>query len=162
LELLANILGAIANLMIAALEALGLYPWGRRAKAAPAALPEDTIPKVVAALQADEDAAAHLPRGWQGFYSGLIDETAPDIVATVPIGAPLQLVVDRKGSRRQQAYPVAVELPDRSAARIGRLERRSYYGDSIDIGEARCWFAKHERTLLNRNAAVVFVAVYVA
>ena len=162
MELLANILGAIANLMIAALEALGLYPWRRRAKAAPAALPEDAIPKVVAALKADEDAAAHLPKGWQGFYSGLIDEALPDIVAKVPIGAPLQLIVDRKSSGRRQPYPVAVELPDRSAARIGCLERRSYYGDSIDLGEAQCWFAKHDRALLNRNAAVVFVAVYVA
>ncbi len=156
MELLANILGAIGNLLLALLEAFAwLFPWRRRAKAA-AELPKGTILNIVAALKADEDAAKHLPKGWRGFYSGL-DEALPDIIGTVPIGAPLQLVLDPEGSRRQE--PILVALAERSTTRIGYLPRRRHYGDSIDLGRVLCWFAKRERTLLDRNAAVVFVAV---
>lgn len=155
MEVLANTLGAIVNLMITALEALGLVlPWRRRPKVAPT-LPDDAALTVVEALKADKDAAPLLPKGWRGFYSNLVDEPSQDIVARVPIGAPLKLILDR------EPYPVEVELADRSTARIGYLPRHHHYGDSIDRSQALCWFAKRERTLLNSNATLVFVALYV-
>ena len=157
MELLANIFGAIGNMLLALLEAFAwLFPWRRRAKAAPG-LPEGTILNIVAALKPDKDAAKHLPKGWRGFYAGL-DEALPDITGTMPTGAPLQLTLDPERSRRQE--PILVALADRSTSRIGYLPRRRHYGDSIDLGRVLCWFAKRERTLLDRNAAVVFVAVY--
>jgi hypothetical protein len=71
LELLANILGAIGNMLLALVEAFAwMFPWRRRAKAAPE-LPEGTIQDIVAALKADKDVAAHLPKGWRGFHAGL-------------------------------------------------------------------------------------------
>jgi hypothetical protein len=159
LELLANILGAVVNLMAAFLEVLGVVPPGRRrAKSAPT-LPEGTILNVVAALKADEDAAAHLPRGWRGFYSSLIDEASPDLIATVPTGAPLQLIPAPGRSGRHKPIPVVIEQADRSTIRIGDLARRPYHGDGIDLGRVLSWFAKRERTLLDGNAAVIFVAV---
>lgn len=159
MELLANILGAVVNWMAAFLEVLGVLPPGRRRAKSVPALPDGTILNVVAALKADEDAAAHLPRGWRGFYSSLIDEASPEIVATVPIGAPLQLIPVPGRSGRHKPIPVAIGQADRSTTRIGDLARRPYHGDGIDLGRVLSWFAKRERTLLDGNAAVIFVAV---
>lgn len=121
MELLVNILGAVGNMLLALVEAFAwLFPWRRRAKAAPE-LPEGTILDIVATLNADKDAATHLPKGWRGFYAGL-DEALPDILGTVPIGALLKLIADPDGSRRQE--PIPIVLADRPAARIGYLPRR--------------------------------------
>ena len=155
LEVLANILQSVVNFIGTALEVLCLVPcWRRRPTTAPV-LPEDAAHKVIEALKADEGAARHLPEGWRGFYSNLVDEASQDIVARVPTGARLRLILGH------EPYPVEVELADRPTARIGHLPRHHHFGDSIDRGQALCWFARRERMLLGGNASLVFVALYV-
>ena len=155
MEVLANILQWLVNLISAVLEVFAVVPrWRRRPTTAPT-LPEDTAHKIVEALRADEDAGRHLPEGWRGFYANLVDEPSQDIAARVPIGAPLKLIPG------QEPYPVDVELADRSTARIGSLPRHHHFDDNIDRGQALCWFAKRERKLLGGgNASLVFVALY--
>lgn len=122
-------------------------------------LPQDVMDGILAALQADKEAAAALSPGWRGFYSAISSESQR--VGDVPIGTEVRMVLEPDNAEREDAVRVEVDLPDRSTVQIGYLRRSHELGKSIAHGRVRCWFAARRQTLRADGwEAVIFTAVY--
>ena len=122
------------------------------------ALPPDTILRIVSALTAGDDAAAHLPNGWRGFHSIIVDDPSPKAGDTVPVGAELLLVLRHEPVGEMASYAVVAPLHG-STVPLGTFTDQAL-DRSIDLGRVRCWLAERRQTLRSPNAVVLFVAVY--
>jgi hypothetical protein len=140
-----------------------LFP-RRKARAGPverAELPPSSVQAIVAALKAEEDPARLLPRGWQGFQSGLSRQAEPDLIVKAPIGAELPLAIEPNDRRDKDEVRVSIDLPDRSTASLGHLPADEAFIRALERGLVRCWFAARRPTLRHElGAAIVFVAIY--
>jgi hypothetical protein len=122
-------------------------------------LPPDALVGVLAALQADKEAAGALPRGWRGFYSSISSDS--EAIADLPPGAAIRLILELDNPDREDAVRAEADLPDRSTVRIGHLRRGHELDRSIVHGRVRCWFASRRRTLRAEGwETVIFIAVY--
>jgi hypothetical protein len=122
------------------------------------ALPADTILRIVSALTAGDDAAAHLPNGWRGFHSIIVDDPSPKAGDTVPVGAELLLVPRHEPVGEMASYAVVAPLHG-STVLLGTFTDQAL-DRSIELGRVRCWLADRRQTLRSPNAVVLFVAVY--
>jgi hypothetical protein len=124
----------------------------------PRALPDGRAALIVAALKAGDDAAAHLPKGWRGFQSTIVDDPSPKAGDTVPLGAELLLVLRHEPVGEMASY--AVVAPHHgSTVPLGTLIDQQL-DRSIELGRVRCWLAERRQALRSPNAVVLFIAVY--
>lgn len=122
-------------------------------------LPQGAADGILAALQADKEAAAVLPPGWRGFYAAITSET--EKVGHVQVGTEVRFVLEADNDDREDAVRVEVDLPDRSTMQIGYLRRGHELGRSIAHGRVRGWFAACRRTpRADAWEVVIFTAIY--
>lgn len=122
-------------------------------------LPQGAMDGILAALQADKEAATALPPGWRGFYSAISSES--ERIGDVPVGTEGRFILEADKPDREDAVRVDVDLPDRSTVQIGYLRRGHELGRGIAHGRVRCWFAARRRMLrADVWEAVLFTAVY--
>lgn len=125
----------------------------------PRELSRDAMDGILAALQADKEAAAALPSGWRGFYSAI--SSGSQGIGDIAIGTEIRLTPEPDNPDREDAVRVEVDLSDRSTVQIGYLRRGHELGKSIAHGRVRCWLAARHRTLRAEAwEAVIFTAVY--
>jgi hypothetical protein len=122
------------------------------------ALPPDTILRIVSALTVGDDAAAHLPNGWRGFHSTIIDDPSPKAGDSVPIGTELLLVPRHEPVGEMMSYAVVAPLHG-STVPLGTFIDQAL-DRSIELGRVRCWLAERRQTLLSPSAVVLFISVY--
>lgn len=121
--------------------------------------PPDALDGILAALQADKEAAAALPRGWRGFYSSISSDS--EGIGDLLPGAEIRLTLEPDNPDREDAVRAEADLSDRTTLRIGYLRRGHELSRSIAHGRTHCWFASRRRTLRAEGwEAVLFVAVY--
>lgn len=162
-------IGAFFELLAGILEILlgpvvrRLFP-RRKARAGPvdrAELPPSLVQAIAAALKAEEDPTPLLPRGWQGFQSGLSKQASPELVVKPAIGAELPLAIEPNDRRDKDEVRVAMDLPDRSTASLGYLPADEAFIRALERGWVRCWLGARRPTLRHESGAViVFVAIY--
>jgi hypothetical protein len=168
LELLYNLVGAFFELLFRLLAASFAPLRGRVTspgtdilpREISLSLPQGTLHDIASALKADEDAAAHLPRHWRGYYIGLCDEPLPEAADRVPIGSEVRLVSEPINPGRQDAVRVVAHLPDRSTVQLGYLGDDHQLGESVELGRVRSWFAGRMRTVVRPATAMIFAAEY--
>jgi hypothetical protein len=124
----------------------------------PRALPEGTVPRIVAALGAGEDAAVLLPNGWRGFHSSIVDAASPKPADAVPVGTELLLVPRPDPVGEMASYAVVAPLQG-STVTLGTLTNQKL-DRSIRLGRVRCWLTGRRPTLRSASAAALFIAVY--
>jgi hypothetical protein len=167
LQLAYELIGRVAELVFQPTAALIRPATGQATGHGTAILPvikpslsQDTLRDIVTALKADEDAAAHLPSGWRGYYVGISDEPSPDAADRVTIGSEVRLMPEPIHPGREEAVRVVANLADRSTVQLGYLGEGHELGHSIELGRVRGWFAGHARTVTNPAAAMIFAAEY--
>ncbi|SEP35648.1 hypothetical protein SAMN02990966_05307 [Rhodospirillales bacterium URHD0017] len=122
------------------------------------ALPPDTVLRIVGALTAGDDAAGHLPKGWRGFHSIIVDDPSPKAGDTVPVGTELVLVLRHEPVGEMASYAVVAPLHG-STVPLGTFTDQAL-DRSIGLGRVRCWLAERRQTSRSPNAVVLFIAVY--
>lgn len=164
LELLHNLLSALVELLFRL-----FAPWRQRPprhgtdvlpRVVDLGLPQATLENIATALRADEDAAAHLPAGWRGYYIGLSDEPSPDTTDKVPVGSEVRLVSEPIHPGLEDAVRVVADLPDESTVKLGYLGEDHQIGESVERSRVRAWFAGRRRTVISPAAAMIFAAEY--
>ena len=120
-------------------------------------LPPDTILRLVSALTSGGDAAAHLPNGWRGFHSIIVDGPSPKAGDTVPVGTELLLVPSDEPVGEMASYAVVAPLHG-STVPLGTFTDQAL-DRSIELGRVRCWLADRRQTLRSPTAVVLFIAV---
>jgi hypothetical protein len=163
-DLIALVIEVVATIMweTAAWLAKMLF-WPARRKETPVArepraLPEGRAGLIVAALKAGDDAAAHLPKGWRGFHSIIVDDPSPKAGDTVPVGTELLLVPRHAPVAEMMSYAVVAPLHG-STVPLGTFTDQAL-DRSIELGRVRCWLASRRQTSRSPTAVVLFIAVY--
>jgi len=164
LDLIGLVLEVIATIVVetvAWFAKMLFWPFQRPETLAVAArrdLPPGTEPRIIAALTAGDDAAGHLPNGWRGFHSGIVDIPSPKPGDTVAVGTELFIVPRPDHVGEMQSYEVVAPLRG-SMVPLGTLTNQDL-DRSIKLGRVRCWLAGRKQTLRDASAAMIFVAVY--
>ena len=126
-----------------------------------AALPDDTVAAILAALRTKQEPQRLLSRKWRGYFAQLGRQPDTDLIASLEIGADLQMELEPGELQDEDQVYATVELPDRSRVNIGYLTSVGDIRGALRRGWVRCWFAETRPTTAHpTGAAVIFIVVY--